>query len=280
LLGTASTRESVSWSSERLRVYVLTAVQLQVDSRAISKMAGLFGPRHAQVTLQLEGELITRRHANEATIASGMIGVEPSLVWDERWQGTRFRTLVVEWSDELGGMPTGFDAARLSPSDRAEVADIADAVQYGAEPLAHRAISRLCLLLRSLGVPVETRDELSLVPDHRAIQTMADRLSAMRSNLHQQPMWVDAVQTAARSERQLRRDLSRALIAAGVPGRGLRELLLRERLVAAIILLGAPEGRVDQVAASCGYGSSRALGLALEQAGLATASEIRASTKK
>jgi hypothetical protein len=218
----------------------------------------------------LSGRLRLRRDARELVVPAGHGVLEPVTSWDERWEGDPFRALAVEWAPHRGA--PAHATTPLAPS-RALASLVGDMATVLSRPrsvaheafLAHAAFQ----ILSALGLDHGGATPLDAAP--HPLQADADLLAAAVSRLDTQPMWID-LEKDGLSERALRRRFG-ALPLGG--RRGLRAALHRHRLLSCITLLSAPDLPVGAVARALGYGTTRALGTALEKAGLPAASEIQ-----
>jgi hypothetical protein len=258
------------------RVYVVRARRLRTDSTPLDAL-GLFVKRAGQITIQLDGTLVARRPSGEHTIDRGSIAVDPHLRWNERWIGPSFRALVVEWDCPAGPPPPALALAPLSARDHARLSNVADAIEQHADrDRSINAVTELDAALRALGLPSNGLRSLATSTESPRDIATADLLSSMRSSLGSQPAWIDGVSATGRSERQLRRDVTALLSRLQMPTTSLRSLRARERLVSAAQLLSVKGVTVAEVARCVGFGSSRALSIALERAALPTATAIMA----
>lgn len=270
-------RSYAAWQDPHMRIYVVRATGLRFDSGALGVL-GPRGPRAGHINIQLDGMLLSRRWELEQTIAARSLAVDPRIYWNERWIGPAFRVLVIEWDREYGPVPAEFSQGNISVRDHARLSAIADVIERAPEPRAvASAVEQLDALLCANGVRIDGLEALrrSVASERDAVT--ARWLSALRSALHTQPSWVDAVQSTGRSERQLRRDVAALSARLGLNADGLRTLLVRERVLSAALLLSARGASVTEVARSVGFGTARALGLALERAGLPSASALSAA---
>ncbi|MBL8684645.1 MAG: hypothetical protein JNK05_36050 [Myxococcales bacterium] len=276
LLDRDAGRWYTGFSDRSTRVYVVRSRGLRVDA-AMPGSLGPLAPRAAQLNIQLAGTLLARRSPREHAIAARSIAIEPSVHWNERWIGPLFRVLVIEWESGCGPMPTGFSLANLSERDHERVSAIADTIERDEDtPRVAEAIERLDALLRSIGLRIDGLDALARSTESDRDIATARMLSKLRTSLHAKPAWIDAVSTTQRSERQLRRDVDALTARLNFDIGGLRSILFRERVISATQLLTARATSVAAVARSVGFGTSRALGLALDRAGFPSASTLAA----
>lgn len=202
----------------------------------------------------------------------GHIAVEPSLLWDERWEGTPFRAVIADWSPDWGGLPDQFHFG-ASSIPRVALESIADRIERGHRHEALAAVHELGSRLRAEGLDLAPWDVLQRPEPPEEASAAARVLNYARSNLNEAPQWIDGQELSHWSERHLRRLIERLAQTLGLATTSYRSLLRLERLVTAATLLGT--GRpVGEIAAAVGYGSTRALGLAFRQAGLPSPSDL------
>jgi hypothetical protein len=262
------------WSDAHTRVYVVRSKGLRVDAAPLGSM-GPRTPRVGHLNIQLDGALVSRRSTREQTIRARSLALEPSILWNERWIGPTFRALVLEWDAGFGPAPDSFALANLAVVDHARLEGIADVLERESDgPRVIAALGALSALLRAIGLPIDGLESLARSTERERDVATARLLSSLRSSLHRQPAWIDAVSDARRSERQLRRDVSSLVARLNLSVDGLRAVLVRERVLSAAALLTAKGATVAEVARCVGFGSSRALGHALERAGLPSATAL------
>lgn len=275
LLGTDVRYRYTALTRPGLRIYAMSLQGTSFDTRALGPLAthdrclGTF-------TVVLDGELI-RRRGNEWALTPQSLFIDTSLPWDERWEGRRFACVVWEW-DESFGPVTGAPAdARLGAADTERVARLFDLLMGGAArgPAGAALALEAGALVRSFGVDLPPWREDLLAEAPTSGQALADLLNQSFCALDQKPMWIDLEGRGALSERHLRRRLT-ALADWLVMPNGFRERLRLLRIHSAVRLLGAPGATLEHVARSVGYGSARALALALRAEGLGSHREIRA----
>ena len=268
----------VRWQSPRLRVYAIRSCGLLFESAPL-KDHELLTPVALghQITCVLEGELISRRDGSERSARPGFALIEPSMVWNERWMGSTFEALVMDWDPLL--LPVhATELVPLGASEKAHVRALFERIQCGddAEHTGQEILGSARELLTRLGVgqlaPHPTVDQ----PSSREARATARWVSALRNNVPSAGL-KHAMQLTGLGERHLRRQYAHLAQEAGMPT-NLRTLLVSDRLVAAIRLLSTP-APIGGVAQAAGFGSSRALGLALDHASMPTATEIRRLTR-
>lgn len=266
------------WQRPRLRIYSIRSRGLVFESAPL-EARGLPTPVSLshQVTCVLRGELISRRDGAERSAKAGFALIEPSMIWNERWMGPTFDALVMDW-DPLW-LPVRF--AELVPLGRTEMALVSalfERIQCGddSEGTGQLVLEGACELLAALGVGRLAPTPLLDQPSSPQARATARWVSAIRSDVRSAG-FKQATELTGLGERQLRRQYEHMAKEAGMPS-NLRTVLVTDRLVTATRLLStsAPIGSVAQAA---GFGSSRALGLALDHASMPTASEIRRLTR-
>lgn len=240
-------------------------------------LAGARGPAgelpyaaRSNVVFVLSGAFRLRRGTGEIVLGPGQAVLEPVSSWDERWEGDPFHAVVVEWAAHRATPVT--TTTVLAPSRRllrlaTEVAETLGRPR--GQPQDLFVANATFRILSALGIAHggATPDDAAAHP----FQAEADLLGAAVSRLDAQPMWVDLAGPGL-SERALRRRFG-ALPLGDRPG--FRATLHRHRLVSSLTLLSAPTLSVGAVARVLGYGTTRALGTALEHAGLPSATEIQ-----
>lgn len=281
LVGTTSERRSVSWVDRGIRVYLLEARELTVDSRVLKLLVpSAYERRVPLITFQLAGALTNLRDRGESEMPDGYFEIEPNVEWAEIWHGRRFRVLAMEWSADWGAVPVRHTLARMDPSMSAAVHKLADAILQRSRREVVESLEVLYSRLRAFGLDLDrwSKNRLSIpTPKHVGVARV---LNELRTNLPGQVGWLDGSTVTGRSERQLRRDMIDFYHSLGIVPESLRGRLLRDRLAAAVLLLSAKEPSVERVALSVGYGSSRALALALRAAGLPSPSAIVARARQ
>ncbi|MBL8720844.1 MAG: helix-turn-helix transcriptional regulator [Myxococcales bacterium] len=270
-------RETTSLIGEGFRVYVVAlAGGLAFDSRVLftkGPTPSLQVAAHAQVCVVLDGRMHLRRGERTFVLSAGHGIVEPiEGPWDERWEGDPFLALVVEWSAAVAPLPptrTAFSCSRDEERLRGVARSILRDPKRAARDPA--LLSTSFGILDSLGILESAWPGEALGEDPR--QPEADLLSHALSHLDHQPMWVDLAARRGVSERELRRRFAALPIWQEMTG--LRAALVRARILATASLLSLPDLPVGVVARMSGYGSSRALGTALDQHGLPSATDLR-----
>ncbi len=278
LLGTNVRHRYAALTRPGLRIYALSLQGTSFETRALGPLVtgSVPGGRLGSITVVLDGELI-RRRGNERAHSARSLFIDSSSPWDERWEGRRFACVVWDWNESFGSVNGGPADARLSAVDTDRVARLFDTLMGDAArgPAGTALALEAGALARSFGVdlPPWREDLLAEAPPRG--QALADLLNQSFSALDQKPMWIDLEGGAALSERHLRRRLT-ALGDWLVMPTGFRERLRLLRVHGAVRLLGAPGATMEHVARSVGYGSARALALALRAEGLGSHREIRA----
>jgi hypothetical protein len=250
------------------------------DTRALGGIAERNGPAarglRSHLTVVLDGALILRRDHERDLGERELVG-ESDTAWDERWEGRRFACVVWEWDATVAPLLERPSDARLTHSDICRVQRVFDALMMGARGPAAAALAvDAGALAQCFGIDLPNWNERSLGPTPPGAQALGDLLSDAFCSLDEKPMWTDLEGGAERSERQLRRRLKLLGDWVDVPGGAYRERLRLLRACGAATLLGAAGVSVEHVARSVGYGSARALALALREQGLGTHEQIRA----
>lgn len=268
----------VRWQTPRFRVYAIRCRGLLFESTPL-EACGLLTPFALghQITCVLRGEMLSRRDGRERSATPGFALVEPSLIWKERWMGPAFEALVIDWDPLL--LPVHrTDLVPLGPGGTARVGALFERVLCGddSEHTGQVVLDAGRDLLASLGVGRLAPDPSVDQPSSQEARATARWVSALRNDVRSAG-FKQAMALTGLGERQLRRQYEQMAREAGMPS-NLRTVLVTGRLVAATRLLStsAPIGGVAQAA---GFGSSRALGLALEHASMPTATEIRRLTR-
>lgn len=267
----------VRWQHPVLRVYAIRAEGLVFESLPLAAHGALVPPLIGhQLTIVLRGELLSRRGDREHAVRPGLGLVEPTMTWNERWMGASFEALLVDWAPQL--LPVA--ATRTLVVSAREAAEASALVERIFRPgdereAAAEVVGGASRLVERLGLGRFEPDPTSDAPlfaSSELARATARWVSAIRSDVRTAG-WKRAEDLAGASERQLRRHYALLAEEAGLSP-SLRAVLLHDRLTAAVRLLGG-HASIAHVAQASGYGSSRALGLALDQAEMPTATEIR-----
>lgn len=263
----------VRWQHTRLRVYAIQARGLVFESLPLAPRGAMVPPLIGhQLTCVIAGELVSRRGGRERSALPGTALLEPSMAWNERWMGDPFAALLIDWDPAL--VPVrATEVLPLSPAREAEVAALYDCVWQPEDdaPAGERIVAAAADLLAHLGLDRFDASAGRFASSDESRAT-ARWVSALRSDLPSAG-FKRASELTGLGERQLRRHFEHMAQDAGMAN-SLRSVLVQDRLVAAVRLLGG--GRpIAEVAQAAGFGSSRALGVALDHAGMPTATEIR-----
>lgn len=266
-------------AGEGFRAYEVSALQTVVDQSVLpwNNAEGLRG--RIQHALVLSGEYLVHRDGRTLTLRAGDVLCEQMVSARERWEGGAFRLLVLEWEQ-----PEPFERSvhRLGSRDLAALDALArELAAPGSEPLAQAQQIAERLAPEGADALREALARAAQSPAGRSMHETAAVLGTMTSNLSCSPMWVDFSERLGFSERHGRRRLAPllALLGAAPQCQGLREYLRRTRISHAAGFLASPGVTVEQVARSLGYGSARALGTALRQAGLPSPTELARRTR-
>jgi hypothetical protein len=266
-------RTHVSLAARDFRVGVVASSSVTFDMTALVASARCVDEPAHGMNIVLDGELHSRG-PRDRIVRPGQVCFEGQLVPMERWQGERFRTLYLRYPSRA----TYFGA--LGRPARERVRAVADSIEHAPIDVAVASVVDLWDALEAEGLAPPPRPALVIDPD---LQRTADALSRLLGGLDAQPMLVDVTEDA----RQWRRELHRMEAATGLtaPGwgaslAGWRNRLQYQRLSSAVAFLSVRDASVADVARAVGLGSSRALGVALDQAGLASATTIREQLRR
>jgi AraC-like DNA-binding protein len=281
LLGTDAGRGLAWLKSPTLRVYVTWMTGgLRFDSGVLGITPAEASIGDRAISIQLGGEMGVRAGGREAPVREGEVAAMHLRSWDERWEGA-FRVLVVEWNDPTSRGRADLDGGRMGGADRAAFAAFASRLEggelrgEGAAP----AVLDLLARLRALGLPAphpEAAELLAGLPE--GAQAVADAVGRTLSRLPAGPHIDDIAAQLGMSGRHLRRRLSALgpwLPTLSAP-EGWRRHLRIVRATLAASFLTHRDASLEQVARSLGYGSSRALLLALAQERLPPPRVLRA----
>lgn len=212
------------------------------------------------LTLVLEGRWVDRRHG-EHTLGAGEASCGPLAEQIDRWEDGML-LLTIEWDEP---MAEGWTKQTLSAPTLTAARAFVDAVSNEEDRTKDQStLAALLEALRSEGFPVPLVSPMK--PPEEAVRA-AKMLNVALTNLSSAPMWVDY--TSDRSERQWRRDLTKARAWVGLLGGSFRTTLNTIRLTFAVSLLSAPGATVAEIASALGYRNERSLIQALTRAGLA-----------
>ncbi len=263
-----------------LRAYVVRSEGIRFDTALQPRFFEAIAPdAPTKLSILLGGHLVLHGNARGISLAPGDYQFH-GRGWSERWEGPGFRVLVIEWDRDFGAAGDG-GGGRLSPTDRAEVTRLADQLERRLpnELAACVFTTHLFARLRAIGLPLE---RLSATRLHAAMPAgvvpIAHAVTSVMRDLRRRPSWVDVEQPLERDARSLRRltpGHAAWLAPLGWPTQWRRRLRAL-RLITAMRLLGSKNATVEMVAAASGYGSARALHLALHQESLPTPGSIRA----
>jgi len=283
LLGTSRSRQYALLIDPGLRIYACHHAGLGYDSRAFGSFLPKFGAQSrlrrpiGQAVFPLRGEFNVHTAGAWKSWSRGATFIDGLPCSQERWDGQEFCLLVVEWTAAGGEAFSRVQDSRISPQDTRRLESFARQLLAGQlqGPPAQEAASGLIAQLRTLGVPLRSPEPRLPGPPLRA-QEIAHALSEAHCTLERQPMWVDFVSRMGLSERHLRREFHGLFRWMRMDSQDVWRSPLRViRAKFAISLLGSAEATAEAVARSLGYGSSRALGLALDQLGMPSAAEIQ-----
>jgi len=254
-----------------LRFYVIETIGLTVESRIFVASPHLWpdsGDRPVAVghlSIPLEGTYLARRSGTERMHERRFVAVDPTSIFDERWQGPRFRMLCVEWGLIHGRPITSPSDLVLSALDDARLGAFADAIGDGTiDDDATRAVVEL---LRAIGVPLARLDAtLSTSAPAGAIET-ARTLTSLHTHLDSHPDLSDVETELGVSSRQFRRRLHAHPEWSVLPIPSWRTSMRRMRVRLAPAFATARGATVERIAAALGYRSASALLYALDAEG-------------
>ena len=282
LLGTDAERVVAALQSPGLRVYVARmrgGLVLDTGILGISPQQAVLGS--SAVSIQIEGTLGVRASGREYPVDEGSVAVMRVQAWNERWEGD-FRVLVFEWSKPLDQPLPNLDASRIGPSDRQAFSRFANRIEAGellGELAAHAVVDAI-RRLNALGIAVPQPSVESLHQGApKGAQELAQALGDVLSGLHLAPQTEELAAALGISVRQVNRrlqSLGEWLPSYSRPQAWRRQLTLIRSTVAASFLT-RKDVPLEVVARSLGYGSSRALLLALSQAGLPAPNVLRSA---
>ncbi len=255
-----------------VRAYVIALDGLGFDRALLDGACAPLTPEgvSGQLVVPLDGAYLLRG-TRELVLEPGTALTDDAGPKHERWCGRSFRAFVVEWAADRGAACATADLP-LSRRDLARARSLAERVERDEPEPA--LLADVAQWTRGLGIAVSAWSPGEVAVD-RTHQRVADALSSTFSQLSTRPNWPEFAARLGASERQARVRLERYLRAVRMPPTSFRSTLRHVRVNAAVSLLGAPDATVAQVAASLGYGSDRALILALQEEGLPAPSEIR-----
>lgn len=264
-----------------LRGYVVRAEGVRFDTAVHPGFFDRVAPdAPGKLSIVLSGELVLRStNGAEVLVRPGEFHMHGQ-GWSERWEGSTFRVVVLEWHETFGGKGS-FSRGSFSAADRARLEGLADRLELGLESGAEAAewAARLAAILRAAGAPLEPMTPRDLDHDMPAgIVPVARAVTTALRDVRQRPSWVDVEEALGKDARSLRRDAARFapwLAPLGFP-REWRRTTRKLRMVGALRFLGAARATLEDVASATGYGSARALILALHQEGFPTPGTIRA----
>ncbi len=257
------------------RVYAMELDGLTYDASVLGNAKGTAGFLH-ELTVCLDGEWIDRRLGTRSLHSGDVLQAHRSPTLTDRWE-PGLRLLTFEWEDLTGSASAAtVDVGRVAPRtvERCWTFVQRLAHEEDAGPL-ERELVDLTAALRAEGYAVPSP---RLLPTPSRVREIAAFLNRALSGLHAMPTLVDF--TAARSERQLRRDFEQLTSWLGLIEGSWRTTLHTVRLQYASALVTARQARVADVAAALGYRSDRALIQAMQRAGLPSPSEIRRRVRR
>ncbi len=251
-----------------IRFYDLESRGVVVE-HGLTNLATTAVAGRAQVNLMREGVLTLRRDEGVFRVGAGEAFREPTLRYDERWEGEPFRVLCVDWTtDEL----TPIETRVLS--DRAT--EVLAGIELTEDVGGHEEVAlRVVALLEEEGLGSPPIDTITarVAPE---LQRIAREYGRAMSSLSEQPMWCDFTEAVGMSERQLRRHMTEVL--SWFPGPvdevSFRSVLNSTRMRRGLALMTASGATVGKVSEVLGYGSAVAFTNACQRAGLGKPSDF------
>lgn len=270
-------RHHISVRRPGLRVYVIDARGVVVESRALNGLAspvlvvGQLPVGH--ICVPLEGTYVARRGSHDYALGRGSAIVDPGALLDERWEDATFRALCIEWDRDHG--PVALTSTlRLSPREVEVIEGVANHVRH--ETLGPDDLDRLFAMLRAHGLPLLEGSVRELPAAPRDAHALAAAVSQLWMRYHQHPDLSDLEGMLGRSARHIRRRLRELGPWSNVPDGDWRRTLRQGRVLLAPSLATARGATVERIAQALGYRSARALLLALREENLPAPSEARA----
>ncbi len=273
-------RSLAALHSPDLRVYVASmsgGQRLDTGLLDISPQQATIGS--SAVSIQLGGTLGIRAEGGEHPIDEGSLAVMRVQAWNERWEG-EFRALVFEWSKPQERPLPRLETGRMGAADREAFNLLATRLEAGelSGELAAHAVHEALERLRALGVAAPQASLRSLYEGTPpGAQQLANAVGQALSQLERGPQTEDLAAVLGLSVRQVNRRL--AALGSWMPAysrpQAWRRQLRIVRSTLAASFLTRKDQPLEQVARSLGYGSARALLLALQQEGLPQPSVLR-----
>lgn len=242
------------------RAYAMEVQRIVYDAGALGSSRSTVASFKNDLTLVLAGTWIDRRDGEHRLHAGQARWGPTARSLSDRWEDDA-RLLTLEWDEPVvtAHEERDFSGPVQSAAER-YVSAVTEATRDEAVPPLLELIDEL----RAAGFPVpQVTPE---IPPPEAVRA-AEMLNQALMHLDEVPMWVDF--TNGRSERQWRRDLTRAAPWIGLLEGSFRATLNTIRVHYATGLLGVPGVERDEVARALGYGSGRALMTALRRLNVA-----------
>jgi AraC-like DNA-binding protein len=275
-----ATHETHAVVGSHFRLHVVRTRRLVLDDRLYMQRGRAAAYDRGRVTrplvvIPLAGRVSLRDEHGESWLEPGEMAVVDSKARVMVRQQDDYVGLALEWEPGRFGapVPAGIATVRVAASDLAGLAARAARITQ-VEDVGDEVVDVLGRL-RAIGVPFERIDARALlewVPD--PMLRLSKALDHALSNLSEQPMWIDLAPSAARSPRQLQRNIARFNERFGFAGRSWRETRDRRRLTIGVPVMTAPGATTEDVAAALGYGSPSAFCRAFAHAGLASPGSI------
>jgi len=262
--------------------YSLRLDGLRVDNRFVpgasvlaQRWQALVFPLHGE--LRLDGERLGERRVLLAALRSLTSTGDPMphvVSSDSELVALRLR------ADVVASPAQGARIASISPGTAEALRALAPCVKAGD---LEAALAQTRAAVRALALDhilTEGADLPSEEPNGSLVARAVSSIFPIVSKLATKPMLVDVVARTGISERQILRDFLKVQVEYDLLDRGWRESLVRWRTTLAVLLLSVDRLSIEEIAALAGYSGPTAMGRALREAGLPTASAIRAGLRE
>lgn len=262
-----------------LRLYVVSSEGLTVESRVFRhnpfSWLAAHGPRPCgHLIVPISGAYIARRSGRETSLEAREALLDIDRIFDERWEGSPFVALCIEWSAEYGEPQQRQGDLRISRADHAFFRALAEALVH--DTLSTENLRALFETLRAIGVPLHPVADVDLGAAPRGAVELARAVNAAHMRYDRHPDLADLEARLGISSRQIRRRLQALGPWWVSPGSDWRSTLRRARVLLAPSLATARGATVERVARALGYRSATALHFALDAEGLPSLSTARA----
>ncbi len=265
-----------------LRLYVVHSQGITVESRVFRQnpysWVASDGPRPCgHLIIPISGAYIARRAGRETSFEERQALLDVDRVFDERWDGSPFEALCLEWSAEYGEQLQRLGELRLSPADHAFFRAITDALVH--DTLSEGDFRALIETLRAIGVPLHPYAQLDLGAAPCGAVELARAVNAAHTRFDCHPDLADLEAMLGISSRQIRRRLQALGPWWVSPGSDWRSTLRQARVRLAPSLATARGATVERVARTLGYRSATALLFALDAEGIPSLAKALAITR-